>query len=66
MPPQRFELFVKKLSDEQLDDLLAGVMAELRAREATSIKSDFVSKSQALRLKADQTTESRRQNSPSK
>jgi len=48
---QRFELVVKKLSDEQLEQLLATVTRELRKRDTLMLKQEIVTKSQSLRLR---------------
>jgi hypothetical protein len=52
----RFELFVHKLSDDQLEKLLGTVTRELRKRDAAALKDEFVTKSQKLRLKGMQSS----------
>jgi len=47
------EIDLSGMSRDELTDLLAKVMIRLRKMEAEEIKSDYISKSQRLRLEID-------------
>jgi len=45
---QKYGLFLKRLSDGELEELLSTVLAEMRRRDADHIKGDVMTNSKAL------------------